>query len=425
MAILWNISNLKHCSCNRESGSTTAQTTDGGTAIITADKGYGFYGESTDYTFTYGRPSTMKSRNATISDDKTQLTIKTPDPKNTTQIVINGITATLPTENPDTPETPTYYYVVNGTFTHCKCNKSNNDTVKSGDTIIISADTNYYFDNDIYDSLSIRGTNYVYTISDDKKRLTFNITDSFADTNITIGSVTATLQPTTTTSDFLNIYLPTNDELNLLAKQRFIDIAQDSKFDYGTYILQLYRCYIPISDTYKQTDTIHLANSDTGISTTKLLNNVVEIETTIKIDGLLYDTDYRALLYIPNNDSYISVDINHVFNKTLTIKLSYELYSNKCQYKLLDNGVVFDYGTFVFGSNIPFRFYNDIAENSYNYNPPISNSCYILLIGDTITSVSNINFEYFNGDLLEIDNTNISDDNYNEIVTLLNSGIYL
>lgn len=417
MAILWSIGLLKNCTCNREDGLTTAQTSDGGTAIITANTGFGFYGDETDYVFKWGRPSTLKEKTATISADKKTLTVKTPDPKNTTQIVINDITATKPIDEK-------YTYTVSGTFTNCSCNIINGSEVKNGDTIIITANSGYYFDGDIYDSLLINGTNHAYNISDDKKQLTFNVGETLSKSNIVIGDVTATLKPTVTTSDFLNLYIPTNDELNLLAKQRFIDIAQDSKFDYGTYILQLYRCYIPVSDKYMKSGTIHLANSDTEIETTQLVNNIVDIETAITVTGLLYDTDYRAMLYIPNNTGYINIDINHIFNKTIDIKLSYDLYTNKCQYKLLDNGVVFDFGNFEFGSNIPFRFYNDIAENSYNYNPPIKDTCYILLIGDTIKTVNEIEYEYFNGDLLDIDNSNISDDNYNEIVTLLNSGIY-
>lgn len=417
MAILWTVSNLTNCSANRETGETTAQNDTGATIKITANSGYGFYDEN-GYTFQYGRPSNMKTRNFTISSDKTVLTGKSPDPKNTTSIIVHDITATQPIAEK-------YTYIVNGTFTNCTCNKTTGEEVKSGDIIIISADNGYYFPNDIYDSLVINGTNYAYRISDDKTTLTFTVNETLSKNNIGIGDVTAVLKPTTTTSKFLNIYLPTDDELNLLASKRFIDIAQDKKFDYGDYILQLYRSYIPIPDKYIIDSTIILANSDTEISCKSLLNNVIDIETNIKVSGLLYDTDYTARLYIPNNDNYISIDINHIFNKTLTIKLSYELYSNKCQYSLIDDNIMFDCGTFTFGSNIPFRFYDSISQTDYNYNPPIKNTCYLLVVGDTITKISDINYEFINGDILDIDNNNINDNDYNEIVTLLNSGIYI
>lgn len=402
-----------NCTCNKKDGDTVAN---GDTITITANDGYYFTENDGADKITIG----SNKYDFTVSNDGLTMNFAITDSTYTGDITVSDIVATVK------PVEPTTYNYTVGTMSNCVCNISNGQEIKNGDTITITANIGYNFTNDDRFNLTINNESYAFTLSSDNKILSFTISEkNYTSGNITINSIKATLTPSTSTTDFLNIYLPTNDELNLLSKQRFIDIAQDSKFDYGNYILQLYRCYIPISDEYKENSTIHLANSDTEISCTKLENNVIDIECNITVSGLLYDTDYNAYLYIPNNNSYIGVDISHIFNKTLKIKLSYELYSNKCQYSLYDGSIMFDCGVFTFGSNIPFRFYESIAQTDYNYNPPLKDCCYLMIIGDTITTIKDISFEFINGDILDIDNTDISDNDYSEIIQLFNSGVFL
>lgn len=407
MAILWTVARLTNCSCNRATGDTSSSTSTSGRSVtITANDGYIF--DNPPYTYKETVSNVQSEKTFTVNSTKTKLTATITT--NATRANITDITANA---------SVSYSYTV-GTMTNCVCNKSTGDTVSSGDTITVTANDNYEFTSDYY-YITVGTENRVFTKSDDNKTLTYNITSV---ENVSIGDITADLSYLPTTSKFLNIYKPTNDILDSLASKRFIDISQDKYFDYGNYILQLYRCYLPIPTKYIKTENIILANSDTEISCDTLVTNIINVECDITTSNMLYDTDYSAFLYIPNNTGYISIDVNRIFNKTLKIKLSYELYTNICNYSLYDNDIMFDCGSFTFGSNIPFRFYENIAQNSYTYNPPIEKCCCLMVVGDTIVNISDISYEFFNGDLLDIDNSNINDNDYDELVTLLNSGIY-
>lgn len=223
----------------------------------------------------------------------------------------------------------------------------------------------------------------------------------------------------------MHIYQPTENELNTLSKERFYSLTDGTLIDYGENILQLYRCYVPIDDNNKSSDNIVLGKLSTDITTTGINSNIVEIETSITTNGLYYDNEYTALLYIPNYNTPINIPVSHIFNKTLTIKLQYDLYTNKCQYSLYDNGTMFDCGIFTFGSNIPFRFYESNTITDYNYNPPINNYCMLIVEGENIVNISDVTTEYINGTILNIDSTDITQSDLDELNEIFNRGVYI
>lgn len=343
----------------------------------------------------------------TINQDKTRVTITGTATEN---IVVNVVSLPIGTTG--------YTYTVSG-LVHCTCNKQTGDEVKQGDTVIITADTGYQFGESVYEINAT--TVYYFAVSDDKSELTFDVTKL---DNYTIEDIRATLIPSKTTSQFLRLYQVTENELDEMSTMRYTVTQDETIIDYGENILQLYRCYVPIDDSIKSQGSIILGKLNTGISSTQLADNIINIDTAITVTGLEYNNDYNVSLFVPNNNNPIDVPINEVFNKTLTIKLSYELYSNKCIYSLFSDNAMFDSNTFTFGSAIPFRFYSNNVERDYNYNPPLQNYCYLLITGKTIKPVENIGLNYFNGDLLEINGENIPENDLQEIQNILASGIY-
>lgn len=477
----YTVDGLTNCSCNKASGDTV---TDGDTITITADSGYEFNPDS-NYTLTVG----TTTRNFAVSEDKTKLTFTdiqgdanitisniSPDKveiPNVYTVTANLTNVTADSSNPTTvnegnsftlsytadtgyeittatanigtvtisqdkktvtitgtatenivvtvssEQLPTYTI---RTLTHCTANKATGDIVNVGDILTITAETGYYFNAQAY-TLTLNQVNKQFTISSDKTVLTYNVTTSG---NIrTQSEIIATLIPSPTVGTFLHIYNVTVDELNEIAKNRFYTFDSGEYLDYGKDILKLYRCYIPISEDIQSKATIQIGNLDTTISSTEISDNVIKVETDIITSGMEYENDYTAELFIPNDNSVIRIPIEHAFNKTIHIKLTYELYDGVCQYVLTDNGVVFDTGSFNFASDIPFRGYDNVSVYEYNYNPPIYNYCVLVVTGKIVLNVSDITTEYMNGTLLEFANNTITDNDYDELLQIFRDGVYI
>lgn len=361
--------------------------------------------ETDDY---YINSATCNIGTVTINQDKTRVTITGTATEN---IVVNVISLPMGTTG--------YTYTVTG-LSHCTCNKKTGDEVKQGDVVIITANTGYQFGETAYEINAT--TVYYFAVSDDKSQLTFTVTDL---DNYTIEDIRATLIPSRTTSQFLRLYQVTENELDELSTIRYTVTQDETIIDYGENILQLYRCYIPISDSIKSQGSIILGKLNTNITSTQLADNIINIDTSITTTGLEYNNDYNATLFIPNNNNPIDIPINYIFNKELKIHLSYELYSNKCNYSLYNDDNVVDCGVFMFGSEIPFRFYYNNVEKDYNYNPPIENYCYLVITGRPTIVVSSITLNYFSGDLIEINSEKINNGDYQELQEILESGVYM
>lgn len=356
----------------------------------------------------YISSATCNIGTVTINQDRTRVTITGTATEN---IIVNVVS--MPTGQTG------YTYTVTG-LSHCTCNKKTGDEVKQGDVVIVTANTGYQFGETSYEINAT--TVYFFAVSDDKSQLTFNVTDL---DNYTIEDIRATLTPSRTTSQFLRLYQVTENELDELSTMRYTVTQDETIIDYGENILQLYRCYIPISDSIKSQGSIILGKLNTNITSTQLADNIINIETSITVTGLEYNNDYNVTLFIPNNNNPINIPVNYVFNKELKIQLSYELYSNKCNYSLYNDDTVIDCGVFMFGSEVPFRFYSNNVEKDYNYNPPLENYCYLVITGKPTMTVSSIKLNYFSGDLIEINSEKINNGDYQELQEILESGVYM
>lgn len=478
---VYNISGLSNCTCDKTNGDTVTQ---GDEITITANSGYEFNPDS-NYTLTVG----TTTRNFAVSEDKTKLTftdiqgdndititnispdkIATPNVYTVTENLTN---VTGASSNPTTVtegDTFTLSYTANEgytistatanigtvtisedkksvtitgtatdnitvtissiilptytirTLTHCTANKSTGDVVSSGDVLTITADTGYYF-NAVSYTLTIDNVSKQFVISDDKTVLTYTI--ATAGNVRTQAEIIATLIPSPTVGAFLHLYNITIDELNEIAKNRFYTFDNGEYLDYGKDILKLYRCYVPIKQDIQSRATIQIGNLDTTITSTEISDNVITVETDIVTSGLQYNNDYTAELFIPNNPNVIRIPIEHAFNKTVHIKLSYELYDGVCQYVLTDNGIIFDNGTFNFASDIPFRGYDNVSIYEYNYNPPIYKYIVLVITGKATVNISDITTEYMNGTLTEFSNNTITDNDYSELLQIFTDGVYI
>lgn len=477
----YNISGLSNCTCDKANGDTI---TKGDTITITANSGYEFNPDS-NYTLTIG----TATRHFAVSEDKTKLTftdvqgdnditiadispdkIVVPNVYTVTENLTNvtgansnpttvtegdsftlsytaneGYTISTATANIGTVKisddkksvtitgTATENIIVTvssvvlptytiRTLTHCTANKSTGDVVNSGDVLTITAETGYYF-NAVSYTLTVDNVSKQFVISDDKTVLTYTI--ATAGNVRTQAEIIATLIPSPTVGAFLHLYNVTTEELDEIAKNRFYTFDNGEYLDYGKDILKLYRCYVPIKQDIQSRATIQIGNLDTTIVSTEISDNVITVETDIETSGLQYNNDYTAELFIPNNPNVIRIPIEHAFNKTVHIKLSYELYDGVCQYVLTDNGIIFDNGTFNFASDIPFRGYENVSIYEYNYNPPIYKYIVLVVTGKATVNITDITTEYMNGTLTEFSNNTITDNDYSELLQIFTDGVYL
>lgn len=342
------------------------------------------------------------------------------------------------------------YHTLFTNLINCSCNYENGTIVNDGETVTIEVTANDGFILDTTGTIKY----YSYGVeveqaidseyySEDRTKLSFTetITSDF--------TISQSAKVTTNYSEFLNIYRTNEDELNAISKVRFVGFTASSSkdIDYGQFIISVIEFPFAIDDSeIANNETVYLGNYNSGVNADKLKNltidiNVGEITIPEKYKNVYDYKNISAKLYLPFTDSVIDLPIQYVMNQTITITFRVNLTDGKTLVIInstFTNNVVY-MNLVEMGYNLPFinnRLDNVVSKiTSYiknnvdcafielTRNKPFSKNGVYGYNSPEYVKISECNgFNSFSDIRLISKATN---EEYNEIISLLNGGVII
>jgi hypothetical protein len=421
---------IQNATCNYENNEDVDNSKD---VIITANEG--FYWDKTYYPLVI-QPDDDDIRTFDISADKKKLTFKIPsDLSGNIELDSNYVAKKLE---------EVYKVLITGTIKNATCNYSNNEIIDIAKKpkIIITATNGYFFTSRNY-HLKVNHLSSPY-FDYSRTTLTYDITSITLGTNIELYDNYVANKPVIKVSEFNHLYEITEDELSKLAAERF-SVSDTGIVDYGVYINSLYKLPFKIDPSLLgDKESIKLgrfsASAQSAIITTDTLNFTLPTITCEEKYENVYDyKNVKAILYAPFFQP-IELDIQYVMNCTLTVNMILNLYVNKMAIfiKSSFNESIVHFDEVTVGTNIPFvtAEYNFVNARDIEFNPNVTNQM-VLEITRKIPLQTNLKYHInkiydslnnYNGFIsvnnLEIVTTATSNE-YDEIVNLLNQGIFI
>lgn len=241
---------------------------------------------------------------------------------------------------------------------------------------------------------------------------------------------------------FVSIYNPTYDEVDELSKKRFYSITQSEMLDLSQYIISFRKLYVDIPQLARE--LVYFGKYNTNVSSNIITTNFIETDCgTITIDEYNENSlDYNGVeieLYLPFVGS-VSLNANQVYGKQLHLVYRTNPLNGDCVAILFSNNIQISYSQGNVSFDVPINFkYGNL--NNYGTN---DNALYMAELQPYIEIKTNRQYQNMNNRLLsnnlwvqisdcsgyvmfgdiELHPINkINKDEYNEIITLLKSGI--
>lgn len=368
----------------------------------------------------------------------------------TGEMNVNGKTATfsVPVATNDavtitgtfTPETPQKDVQVTYNLTNCTITPQP-QTVKTGDTFNanVTPHSNYKLDscNLIWND-GAKDTN----ISVTGGVISFNVPDNCV--SITIKATASIITPVGVNYGAINVYRVTLENLDTFSKQRFFEIKDDTQGIYeevnlGIYVNRIKRIFtnVPVSGT----DTLKCGNYNTGIAVQTPEKDVLTLDFgNVALTGLNDNAeDYNAQIsvFIPCR-GFVSIDSKYI-GKTVNLSIKVNVITGDSVAFLSCDGVTFQLETFSLCRDVIYKTganelnlvggeqwdeqilfglepYVLITQNQ-TLTPPVNNTQENVTIGD-VTG-------YAQFENVDLNTVNLLVDEYNKIISELETGVYL
>lgn len=339
-----------------------------------------------------------------------------------------------------TPETPQKDVPVTYELTNCTVSPQP-QTIKTGGTLnlTVTPNTNYRLDscNLIWND----GTKDV-TISVTGGVISFPVPDSCV--SINVKAVASVITPIGKNYGAINVYCVTLDNLDEFSKQRFFTVKDDSQGIYeevnlGIFVNRIKRIFtnVPVSGT----DSLRCGNYNTGITVQTPEKDVISLNFgDVTLTGLNGDSeDYNAqiLVFIPCR-GFVAVDSKYI-GKTINLSFKVNVITGDAVAFLSCDGVVFQLESSSLSRDIIYKTgttelnivggtqwdeqilyglepYVIITQNT-TVNKPVNNTQESVTIGD-VTG-------YARFENVDLDTVNLLVDEYNNIISELENGVYL
>lgn len=241
---------------------------------------------------------------------------------------------------------------------------------------------------------------------------------------------------------FVSIYNPTYDEVDALSKKRFYSITQEQMLDLSQYIISFRKLYVDIPQIARE--LVYFGKYNTNVSSNIVTTNFIETDCgTITIDEYNKNSlDYNGVevdLYLPFIGN-ISLNANQVYGKPLRLVYRTNPLNGDCVAIVFSDNVQISYSQGNVSFDVPINFkYGNL--NNYGTN---DNALYMGELQPYIEVRTNRQYQNMNSDLLnnnlwvqisdcsggvtfgDVDLRPVSSlnkDEYDEIVSLLKSGI--
>lgn len=363
---------------------------------------------------------------------------------------VNGKTATfsVPVATNDavtitgtfTPKTPQKDVPVTYNLTNCTITPQP-QTVKTGDTFNanVTPHSNYQLDscNLIWND-GAKDTN----ISVTGGVISFNVPDNCV--SITIKATASIITPVGVNYGAINVYRVTLENLDAFSKQRFFEIKDDTQGIYeevnlGIYVNRIKRIFtnVPVSGT----DILKCGNYNTGIAVQTPEKDVLTLDFgNVALTGLNDNAeDYNAQIsvFIPCR-GFVSIDSKYI-GKTVNLSIKVNVITGDAVAFLSCDGVTFQLETFSLCRDVIYKTgtnelnlvggeqwdeqilfglepYVLITQNQ-TLTPPVNNTQENVTIGD-VTG-------YAQFENVDLNTVNLLVDEYNKIISELETGVYL
>lgn len=279
-------------------------------------------------------------------------------------------------------------------------------------------------------------------IDETGKTGTVSFTPTSTDTTyIEVRATATTDEPTIKSYGSINVYNVTLENLNEFAQKRFFKATggTNTQINLGDYVNRIKRVFVDIPTS--GTDTLKCGNYDTKISVLSPNTDVVTVDfgnvTLTGENANSHDYDTRITLFVPFF-GFVDVDSSYI-NKTVNLTAKINIITGNGIIQLSCDDVPFHFENVSFSRDVIYRTASENLElvggdkwdelNLYGFEPyfvinstrtvetPVNNTKESVTIGDVT------GFAQFEN--VDLNTVNLLVDEYNEIVSELETGVYL
>lgn len=271
---------------------------------------------------------------------------------------------------------------------------------------------------------------------------TVSFTPTSTDTSyIEVRATATTDEPTIKSYGAINVYNVTLENLNEFAQKRFFTATDGSNaiVNLGDYVNRIKRVYVDIPTS--GTDTLKCGNYDTKISVLSPNTDVVTVDfgnvTLTGENENSHDYETNITLFVPFY-GFVNVDSSYI-DKTVNLTAKINIITGNGIIQLSCDGVPFHFENVSFSRDVIYRTASENLElvggdkwdelNLYGFEPYFIINC----TRTVETSVNNTKESVTIGDVtgyaqfenVDLNTVNLLVDEYNEIVSELETGVYL
>lgn len=260
-------------------------------------------------------------------------------------------------------------------------------------------------------------------------------------TYIEVRATSSTDEPTLKSYGAINVYNVTLENLNEFAQKRFFTATDgtNSLVNLGDYVNRIKRVFVDIPTSGN--DTLKCGNYDTKISVLSPKTDIVTVDfgnvTLTGENENSHDYETRIKLFVPFF-GFVDVDSSYI-NKTVNLTAKINIITGNGIIQLSCDDVPFQFENVSFSRDVIFRTANENLEivggdkwdelNLYGFEPyfiinstltvetPVNDTKEQVIIGNVIG--------YSQFENVYLNTANLLVDEYNEIISELETGVYL
>ena len=241
---------------------------------------------------------------------------------------------------------------------------------------------------------------------------------------------------------FVSIYNPTFDEVDKLSKKRFYSVTETEMLDLSQYIISFRKLYVDIPQIARE--LVYFGKYNTNVSSNIVTTNFIETDCgTIRINEYNENSlDYSGVeieLYLPFIGN-VTLNPNEVYGKQLNLVYRTNPLNGDCVAILYSAGVQIAYSQGNVSFDVPINFkYGNLNNYGTNDNALYMAGLQPYIEIKTQKQYQDMNVRLLNNNIwvhisecvgyVEFDNielrpiNKINSDEYNEILSLLQSGV--
>lgn len=418
--------NLSNCTSSLNNG--TVNKSEEITITLTANNGFSFSGvaPTVDYETT-GTPSTVFN----VASDKLTASVTITPNDNFT---INANAYEIKTS-------------VNVTYNLQNCISSlTGETVEKGKEITISLTANenaifdgitpnvYYLEHGIPNKVN-------FTLDTEKKTGTLTFTPNYS---FTLNAVANIIEPVAKNYGAINVYKVSLENLDAFSKQRFLKVVDETTGDtetvnLGVYVNRIKRIFadIPVNGT----DNLKCGNYDTKIVVESPKTDILTIDfgnvELTGANGNNEDFNAQVQMFIPCR-GFVPVDSSYI-GKTVNLTLKVNIITGDAIAFISCDGVAFQFESFSLSRDVLYRTgendLNIVGGDKWNEEILYGLEPYVLITENLTVDVpvnntqENVTINAVTGFAqfanVNLNTANLLVDEYNEIVSQLETGVYL